>query len=146
MKQLCQNGILPATLAADFNATNSRDFLVNSCRTIFTCMEENNQVNKAADEIIRQKIIDGLHHHPAIDPLKIEVEVTNGAVILKGRADTEKEKQLSEQIARSVAGVTNVENHLHIEIGIIHALSSLAAHIQGDIIKDDEPDDEKKNE
>jgi hyperosmotically inducible periplasmic protein len=107
-------------------------------------MEENNQVNKAADEIIRQHIIEGLRSNPKIDALKIEVEVKNGAVILKGKTDTEKEKQLSENIARSVTGVTGVENHLHIDLGIVHALSSLAAHIQGDIIKDDEAGDEKK--
>ena len=83
------------------------------------------------DEIIRQNIIDGLNKDPGIDTSKIHVEVKNGEVILKGKADTETEKQLSEKIARSVAGVSKVENHLHIDIGIIHALTSLAAHIQG---------------
>ena len=106
-------------------------------------MEENAHINKAPDEIIRQNIINKLTHDPGIDPLKIEVEVKNGEVTLKGKADTEKEKQLSEKIARSVEGVTGVENHLHIEVGIVHALSSLAAHIQGDIIKDDEHEDKK---
>ena len=94
-------------------------------------MEENNQPGKMPDEIIRQNIIDGLNKDPGIDTSKIHVEVKNGEVILKGKADTETEKQLSEKIARSVAGVSKVENHLHIDIGIIHALTSLAAHIQG---------------
>ena len=106
-------------------------------------MEENNHINKVSDEIIHQKVMDKLTHDPGIDSLKIEVEVKNGVVILKGKTDTEKEKLLSEQIARSVEGVINVENHLHIDVGIVHALSSLAAHIQGDIIKDDEKDDKK---
>ena len=88
------------------------------------------------DEIIRLNIIDSLRKDPGIDTSKIHVEVKNGEVILRGKADTETEKQLAEKIARSVAGVSKVENHLHIEIGIIHALTSLAAHIQGDIIKD----------
>ncbi len=99
-------------------------------------MEENNQPGKMPDEIIRQNIIDSLNKDPGIDTSKIHVEVKNREVILKGKADTETEKQLSEKIARSVAGVSKVENHLHIDIGIIHALTSLAAHIQGDIIKD----------
>ena len=99
-------------------------------------MEENNQPGKMPDEIIRQNIIDRLNKDPGIDTGKIHVEVKNREVILKGKADTETEKQLSEKIARSVAGVSKVENHLHIDIGIIHALTSLAAHIQGDIIKD----------
>ena len=101
-------------------------------------MEETNQPAKIPDEIIHQGIIDKLTKDPAIDTGKIHIEVGNGKVVLKGKADTETEKQLSEKIARSVAGVTEVENHLHVEIGIIHALTSLAAHIQGDIIKDDD--------
>jgi osmotically-inducible protein OsmY len=106
-------------------------------------MEENSQPAKVPDEIIRQNIIDRLTKDPGIDTSKIHVEVENGKVILKGKADTETEKQLSEKIARSVAGASEVENHLHIEIGIIHALTSLAAHIQGDIIKDDDKESEK---
>lgn len=101
-------------------------------------MEENTQSGKSPDEIIRQHILDGLHHDPGLDSSKMHVEVENGNAILKGKADTEKEKQLAETIAGSVTGVSQVENHLHVEIGIIHALSSIAAHIQGDIIKDDE--------
>jgi len=90
------------------------------------------------DDIIRQNIIDSLRKNPGIDTSKIHVEVKNGEVILKGKADTEIEKQNSGKIARSVAGVSKVENHLHIDLGIIHALTSLAAHIQGDIIKEDD--------
>ena len=101
-------------------------------------MEENNQLGKMPDDIIRLNIIDSLEKNPGIDTSKIHVEVKNGEVILKGKADTEIEKQHSEKIARSVAGVSKVENHLHIDLGIIHALTSLAAHIQGDIIKEDD--------
>ncbi len=110
----------------------------------FTFMEENTHINKVPDETIRQNIIDKLRNDPAIDAVKIEVEVKNGIVVLKGKIDTEKEKQLSEKIALSVEGVNSVENHLHIDVGIVHALSSLAAHIQGDIIKDDDKEDKKK--
>ena len=105
-------------------------------------MKEYKQQGSLPDEIIRQNIMDSLNKNPGIDTSKIHVEVTNGEVILKGKADTETEKQLSEKIAGSVAGVSKVENHLHIEIGLIHSLTSLAAHIQRDIIKDDE--DKKK--
>ena len=110
-------------------------------------MEENNQTEKMNDEIIRQKVMDSLNKDPGIDTSKMDVQVKNSEVILKGRADTENEKMLSEKIARSVEGVTRIENHLHVELGIVHALSSLAAHIQGDIIKnkDDDEDDERKS-
>ena len=106
-------------------------------------MEETNLPAKTPDETIRQAIIDNLTKDPGIDTTKIQVEVENGKVLLKGKADTENEKQLSEKIARAVAGVHEVENHLHIEIGIIHALTSIASHIQGDIIKDDDKETKK---
>lgn len=96
-----------------------------------------------SDEVIRQNIVDKLTKDPGIDTTKIQVEVENGKVILKGKADTEDEKQLSEKIARSVEGVTGVENHLHVDVGIIHALTSLASHIQGDIIRDDDKETQK---
>ncbi len=105
-----------------------------------------NQSVETADELTRQTILDSFQKDPGLDASKIEVAVNNGEVILKGKADTEIEKLLAEKIARSVAGVTTVENHLHIEIGIMHALSSLAAHIQSDIIKDDEDDTDPKTE
>lgn len=106
-------------------------------------MEEINQAANSPDDIIRQDIIDKLTQDPGIDTSKIQVEVENGKVILKGKADTEDEKQLSAKVARSVAGVKEVENHLHVDLGIIHALTSLAAHIQGDIIKDDDQETQK---
>ncbi|MFC0773549.1 BON domain-containing protein [Terrimonas alba] len=97
----------------------------------------------AADEIIRQKIVELLFNDPTIDSGKIHVEVTNGEALLKGHIDTEAEKQRSEEMARSIEGVKNVVNHLHIDVGLAHALSSLAAHIQGDIIKGDDDDTNK---
>ena len=104
-------------------------------------MEENKI--PAADEIIRQKIAELLFKDPTIDSGRIQVEVTNGEALLKGHIDTEVEKQRSEELARSLEGVKNVINHLHIDVGLAHALSSLAAHIQGDIIKDDDDDANK---
>ena len=104
-------------------------------------MEENKI--PAADEIIRQKIAELLFKDPTIDSGRIQVEVTNGEALLKGHIDTEVEKQRSEELARSLEGVKNVINHLHIDVGLAHALSSLATHIQGDIIKDDDDDANK---
>ena len=104
-------------------------------------MEENNI--RVADEIIRQKITDLLFRDPTIDSKKIQVEVTNGEALLKGHIDTEDEKQRSAELARTVEGVNNVVNHLHIDVGLAHALSNIAAHIQGDIIKGDDDDTNK---
>jgi hypothetical protein len=108
-------------------------------------MEENNQKATAADEIIRQKVIACLNKDPKIDTSKVEVQVKNGEVMLKGGIDTENEKMLSEEIASSVEGVSKVENHLHIGLGLVHALTSIAAHIQADIIKNDDDDDDEED-
>jgi osmotically-inducible protein OsmY len=105
-------------------------------------MEETNQSANIPDDIIRQHIIDKLTKDPGIDTSKIHIEVENAKVILKGKADTEDEKHLAVKLARAVEGVREVENHLQVELGIIHALTSLAAHIQGDIIRNDD----KKND
>jgi osmotically-inducible protein OsmY len=100
---------------------------------------ENNS-SSITDDTVRQNIIYRLQHDPAIDSVKVEVEVKNGVAILKGKIDTPAEKELCEKIAKDTDGISSVENHLHIEAGIAHALSNLAAHIQGDIIKDTEDD------
>lgn len=106
-------------------------------------MEEKKQPFSISDESIYQKIVDLLRNDPSIDASKIIVEVNDGIAILRGGSDTEVEKQRSEELARGVEGVKSVENNLHVEIGLAHALSSLAAHIQGDIIKDDEEDEDE---
>jgi osmotically-inducible protein OsmY len=86
--------------------------------------------NQNTEDIRLQKdILALLQEDPKTDASKMLVEVNNGEVLLKGRADTEEEKNHAAIIAASVAGVKQVENHLHVEIGIAHALSSFAAKI-----------------
>ena len=101
-------------------------------------MSEHTPYKSSADEQLRLQVLDRLQHDPAIDSSRIEVEVKDGVVNLRGKSDTEAEKLLSEKATASIEGVKNVENQLMVEVGIAHALSSLAAHIQGDIIKDNE--------
>ena len=81
------------------------------------------------DQRIHTEIMDRLTHDPKIDPLKIHLEVKDGKVLLKGNVDTEEEKSRVENIAISTQGVIAVENHLHIGLGIAHALSSIVAQI-----------------
>jgi hypothetical protein len=95
------------------------------------------------DQRIQTEIVDRLTHDPKIDPLKIHVEVKECKVVLRGNVDTEEEKLRVENIAMSVLGVTAVENHLHIGLGIAHALSSLVAQISGESKEDT---DKKKPE
>src|SRR5688500_11694689 len=84
------------------------------------------------DQRIQADVVDRLTHDPKIDPLKMHVDVTDGKVILKGTIDTEEEKSRVENIALSVQGVTGVENHLHIGLGIAHTLSSIVAQVSMD--------------
>jgi osmotically-inducible protein OsmY len=97
-------------------------------------MKENNYKHlwqNSPDFRIWKKITDRLNKHSKIDAVNIEVEVNKGEVLLKGKADTEEEKQLAENIAMSVRGVSKVENHLHTGIGIAHAASFFVSQIYG---------------
>ena len=99
-------------------------------------MKENNhkQIWQSSPDLrIWKKITDRLNKHPKIDASDIEVEVNKGEITLKGKADTEEEKWLAENIAMSVRGVSKVENHLHIGIGLAHAASFLVSQISGNV-------------
>jgi BON domain len=91
-------------------------------------MKKDEPVN--TDDIrIQKDILALLHEDAKTDATRMEVEVKDAEVLLKGRADTEEEKQHAGQIAGTVPGVKKVENHLHIDLGIAHALSFLVAQI-----------------
>jgi osmotically-inducible protein OsmY len=84
---------------------------------------------QAEDNLIKEQICKLLEEDPKLDASKIHIEVNNGEVLLKGKADTEEEKAKAENLAASVNGITKLVNNLHVEVGIIHALSMLAAKI-----------------
>jgi hyperosmotically inducible periplasmic protein len=44
----------------------------------------------------------------------IDVEVHNGAVVLKGKVEEQKQKDKAEKIAKKVSGVKSVENDIQI--------------------------------
>ncbi|HYC41301.1 MAG TPA: BON domain-containing protein [Chitinophagaceae bacterium] len=100
-------------------------------------MEENEK--NTADVRIRSELLDRLTHDSKIDPLHIHVEVREGKVLLKGTIDTEEEKRKVEEIARSIEGVHGVENHLHVGLGIAHALSALVAKMSPEIKDEQHP-------
>ena len=92
--------------------------------------DNQHQDNLSTEDVRLQKnILTLLHEDPKTDASKMQVEVKNGEVMLKGRADTEEEKKHAAIIAASVPGIKLVENHLHVDIGIAHALSSFVAKI-----------------
>lgn len=96
-------------------------------------MEQAQQPGSQSNDLrIQTTIVNLLQNDPKTDATKMEVIVTDGSVLLKGRADTEEEKEHAGQIAGSVPDVKSVENHLHIETGIAQALSAFAAQIMSD--------------
>lgn len=84
------------------------------------------------DNLIRERIVALMNDHPKLDAQHIEVEVRDGTVTLKGKADTVEESELATIIATSVAGVRHVDNHLHTGIGVVHAVVTLASRLSAD--------------
>ena len=98
-------------------------------------MNEQKNIPSESDLAIQFRIRNLLKDNSAIDDARMEVEVNDGTVLLKGHADTEAEKENAQLICASVDGVRKVENHLIIDAGIAHALTSFVSRIVGD----DEP-------
>jgi Predicted periplasmic or secreted lipoprotein len=70
---------------------------------------------RRTDERIREDINYRLTENDLLDATDIEVEVSDGSVILDGWVDDGESKRLAEYIAEDVVGVLNVENRLRIK-------------------------------
>ena len=88
------------------------------------------------DSMILSRINQLFLEHALIDHSKIEVEVNDGEVTLKGKADTEEEKEATQILCASVDGVKKVENKLTIDAPVIHTLTNIVSQI----ISGDKPD------
>lgn len=71
-----------------------------------------------SDERILEDVNDRLNDNPYIDASDIQVDVKNGEVILEGTVESRWSKHHIEDIADSVSGVKDVENHIHIKRNI----------------------------
>ncbi|HZF65224.1 MAG TPA: BON domain-containing protein [Chitinophagaceae bacterium] len=69
---------------------------------------------KRSDERIKEDINDRLYDDSFVDASEIDVKVDNGNVILSGVVDSRQVKRRAEDIAESISGVHNVENHLRV--------------------------------
>jgi osmotically-inducible protein OsmY len=65
-----------------------------------------------SDERITEDVNERLTQHGEIDARNIEVRVANGEVFLDGTAHNEQAKQMAEETARNVFGVTSIQNNL----------------------------------
>jgi hypothetical protein len=82
-----------------------------------------------SDAKIQEGLWEQMKDHPQLDTTHIVLEVHSGNVLLKGRADTQEEKELAGQMAKDYPGVVSVKNELHLDLGIIHAITSLVSGI-----------------
>lgn len=69
---------------------------------------------RRSDERIFEIVCDRLTDHPDLDSSRIEVEVKNSEVILRGEVAARSDKRLAEDLAESVTGVANVENRIRV--------------------------------
>jgi osmotically-inducible protein OsmY len=67
-----------------------------------------------SDEKIKDEISEKLYHDSYVDATDIDITVSNGEVTLSGTVDSRMAKHHAEDIADSVAGVTDVSNHLKV--------------------------------
>ena len=67
-----------------------------------------------SDDRIREDINDRLTDHPDLDATNIEVTVRQAEVTLSGSVDDRYAKRLAEDIAESVTGVKDVQNHIRV--------------------------------
>ena len=66
----------------------------------------------ASDDQILDQVHLKLGSDPDVGSRNIEVEVHNGAVTLKGKVRTEKQREKAEKLVKKVKGVTGVTNQL----------------------------------
>lgn len=67
-----------------------------------------------SDDRIREEIADRLTDDPRIDASEIDVSVQSGDITLTGTVPDRQQKRLAEDLAESVSGVREVNNHVRI--------------------------------
>lgn len=72
------------------------------------------QAYQPSDEHIKEAVCERLTAHGWIDPRQVVIDVRQGEVDLSGTVNRREEKYLAEDIASSVAGVTEVHNRLSV--------------------------------
>ncbi|MGA9045728.1 BON domain-containing protein [Sulfuricurvum sp.] len=77
---------------------------------------ENNIVikNDKSDTWLKMKVQSALVFHSNVNARKTEVSVKNGVVTLKGKANSQAQKELTAEYARDVEGVKGVKNEMTI--------------------------------
>jgi osmotically-inducible protein OsmY len=74
------------------------------------------QKQPITDDTITDQVLVKLANDPDVGGMKFEVSVHEGAVTLKGKVRTDKQKSKAEKLAKKVKGVTSVNNQLVISL------------------------------
>lgn len=70
------------------------------------------QKGPVTDDTITDQVLVKLANDPDLGGVKFDISVHDGAVTLKGKVRTEKQKSKAERVAKKVKGVTSVVNQL----------------------------------
>ena len=70
------------------------------------------QKQPITDDTITDQVLVKLANDPDVGGMKFEVTVHQGAVTLKGKVRTDKQKSKAEKLSKKVKGVTSVNNQL----------------------------------
>ncbi|MDT5156945.1 MAG: hypothetical protein QOH51_1302 [Acidobacteriota bacterium] len=70
---------------------------------------------RRSDERIREELSDRLTENEWLDASDVELQVSDGEVILSGTVDSRYARRLAEDIAESVSGVSHVQNNLRVQ-------------------------------
>ncbi|KAF1049833.1 BON domain-containing protein [Xylophilus sp.] len=100
--------------AADAKAT----YQENAPRVEQSARETNDKIADKVDDIaIKAQVSAGLAKDPDLSALRIDVDAHGGAVTLGGPAPSEQARDRATTIARSIKGVTSVDNRLVVKAG-----------------------------
>jgi hypothetical protein len=67
------------------------------------------------DEEIREVILGELRAHPNLDAEEIEVDVSDGRVVISGRVGTDAESRVASNVITDVVGATDLRNDLLVD-------------------------------
>jgi len=108
------------TITGIVDTLSEKDFIEKTVRSLSGVKKLSNALaistdGKIDDEDIRRVITDRLAGQQGVATGNVGVLAKNGVVYLKGHVRTLEDKGIAEQLARSVMGVKEVINQIHIE-------------------------------
>jgi osmotically-inducible protein OsmY len=107
------------TLSGSVDSILAKDRAVEIARSIKGVRSVVDQIDvlpvTQTDSQIEGNVSDALLNDPAADSYEIKAQVANGVVTLTGRVDSYAEKQLSEEVAKGVKGVRDIENKIIVD-------------------------------